>query len=139
MPELDGLSAFRIAQERGLDTPFIFVSGAIGEERAVEAMRAGASDYLVKGNLARLTAAVQREIDHAARRRQPTDSCCHAVYRGRPGPGACARKGQRPIGRVGFWTGDGVCSYHSVGAWVVGRRCGASGTGGVMPWRPSAS
>ena len=58
MPQFDGLRAFSIYKDRGIDTPFIFVSGALGEDRAVEAMRAGARDYLLKGNLARLTAAV---------------------------------------------------------------------------------
>src|SRR5689334_24618781 len=53
MPEFDGLRAFAVYRELGLDTPFIFVSGALGEDRAVDAMRAGARDYLLKGNLAR--------------------------------------------------------------------------------------
>jgi PAS domain S-box-containing protein len=69
MPEFDGLRAFAVYRELGLDIPFIFVSGALGEDRAVEAMRAGARDYLLKGNLARLNVAVRRELAAARNRR----------------------------------------------------------------------
>jgi two-component system cell cycle sensor histidine kinase/response regulator CckA len=62
MPGFDGLNAFRIVQELRLDIPFIYVSGALGEERAVAAMRAGARDYILKGNLSRLAVAVRREL-----------------------------------------------------------------------------
>src|SRR4051812_28707306 len=51
MPEFSGLRAFEIVKGSGVDMPFVFVSGALGEERAVEAMRAGARDYFLKGNL----------------------------------------------------------------------------------------
>jgi two-component system cell cycle sensor histidine kinase/response regulator CckA len=70
MPAFDGLTAFGIVKELDADVPFIFVSGILGEERAVEAMRRGARDYVLKGNLRRLTAAVSRELDEAAERRQ---------------------------------------------------------------------
>src|SRR4051812_14814601 len=62
MPGFDGLSAFSIVKQHHPDVPFIFVSGVLGEERAVEAMRNGARDYVLKGNLARLTVAVAREL-----------------------------------------------------------------------------
>jgi hypothetical protein len=65
MPGFDGVRAFEIVKSRAIDVPFIFVSGALGEERAVEAMRAGARDYILKGNLRRLPAAVRRELDAA--------------------------------------------------------------------------
>ena len=68
MPTFDGLRAFRLYRERGLDIPFLFVSGALGEERAVEAMRAGARDYLIKGKLGRLNAAIRRELAEARNR-----------------------------------------------------------------------
>ncbi len=74
MPEFDGLRAFALYEQRELDTPFIFVSGALGEERAVEAMRAGARDYLLKGNLARLSVAVKRELREAHDRRLRRDA-----------------------------------------------------------------
>ena len=65
MPEFDGLSALRIVKERGLDIPFILISGAIGEDIAVKAMKAGAHDYLFKGNLQRLNPAIERELKEA--------------------------------------------------------------------------
>jgi two-component system cell cycle sensor histidine kinase/response regulator CckA len=70
MPGFSGLRAFEMLSQERADLPFIFVSGALGEERAVEAMRAGAKDYFLKGNLARLNAAVRRELREAANRRQ---------------------------------------------------------------------
>src|SRR5262245_35401818 len=54
MPQFDGLSALATVKERGLDVPFIIVSGAITDATAVAAMKAGAHDYVMKGNLSRL-------------------------------------------------------------------------------------
>ena len=54
-----------LLQERGIDLPFIVVSGTIGEETAVAAMRAGAHDYLMKDNLTRLAPAIDRELGDA--------------------------------------------------------------------------
>src|SRR3989442_10211488 len=68
LPGFDALAALRIVRGRGLDLPFIVVSGSIGENLAAEAMRAGANDYLMKGNLARLGPAVARELRDAASR-----------------------------------------------------------------------
>ena len=65
MPAFSGLSALALLGELSLDIPFIIVSGTIGEELAVEAMHAGAHDYLIKGNLKRLVPAVEREIREA--------------------------------------------------------------------------
>ncbi|MBL0088321.1 MAG: response regulator [Ideonella sp.] len=62
LPGFDGLQAQRILQDSGLDIPFILISGAIGEDTAVAAMRNGASDYLLKNNLARLVPAVEHAI-----------------------------------------------------------------------------
>ena len=70
MPQFDGRAALRILQETGLDIPFIVVSGTIGEETAVSMMKAGAHDYLIKGDLARLVPAVERELDQAEIRRE---------------------------------------------------------------------
>lgn len=70
LPGWSGLGALRMLQERGLSLPFIVVSGTIGEETAVEAMRAGAHDYVLKDNLARLGPAVTREIADAQVRRE---------------------------------------------------------------------
>ncbi len=70
MPHFSALAALELMRQTGLDLPFIIVSGTIGEETAVEAMRAGAHDYLMKGNLKRLVPAVQRELDEAQVRRE---------------------------------------------------------------------
>ncbi|OFW46995.1 MAG: hypothetical protein A3J29_09515 [Acidobacteria bacterium RIFCSPLOWO2_12_FULL_67_14b] len=70
MPGFSGSKALAIVREHDLDVPFIFVSGTIGEETAVAAMRTGAQDYIVKGNLARLAPAVERELSDAAVRRE---------------------------------------------------------------------
>ncbi len=69
MPQFNGVAALHLVRERGLDLPFIFVSGTIGEDTAVEAMRAGANDYIMKGNLKRLLPAVERELREADGRR----------------------------------------------------------------------
>jgi two-component system sensor histidine kinase UhpB len=69
MPRFSGLAALRILQEKQLDLPFIIVSGHIGEETAVAAMKAGAHDYLMKDRLARLVPAVERELREAEVRR----------------------------------------------------------------------
>ena len=63
MPQFTALDALRLLQERGLEIPFIIVSGCIGEEMAVECMRAGATDYLMKDRLARLSHAVSHALD----------------------------------------------------------------------------
>jgi len=62
MPGFDGLAALRIVKEFGIDIPIILISGTIGEELAVAAMKAGANDYLMKDNLHRLVPAVEREL-----------------------------------------------------------------------------
>jgi two-component system, NarL family, sensor histidine kinase UhpB len=70
MPQFDALAALAIIRKADIDIPVIIVSGAIGEETAVAAMRAGANDYVMKGNLARLAPAVERELRDAEVRRQ---------------------------------------------------------------------
>ncbi len=69
MPEFNGLAALKIVKQRNKDLPFIVVSGTIGEEVAVEAMRSGAQDYLMKDNLTRLVPAIRRELADADERR----------------------------------------------------------------------
>ena len=65
LPEFDGKSALALAKEICPDTPFIFVSGTIGEEAAVESLKSGATDYILKNNLKRLASAVKRAVDQA--------------------------------------------------------------------------
>src|SRR5208282_3262416 len=62
MPHFNGLAALKLLQEQGLDLPFILVSGTVGEHVAVEAMKSGAGDYVLKNNLVRLPLAVEREL-----------------------------------------------------------------------------
>ncbi len=63
LPQFNARDALATLQEASLDTPFIIVSGTIGEDVAVEAMRSGARDFVLKGRLARLLPAVDREIE----------------------------------------------------------------------------
>lgn len=77
MPHFDGLSALKVVRQEQPDTPFIFVSGHIGEELAIESLKLGASDYIIKTNLSRLPSAVVRVMEHVeqrdARRRMETE------------------------------------------------------------------
>ncbi|MCL4800905.1 MAG: diguanylate cyclase, partial [Burkholderiales bacterium] len=66
LPRFDGIRALRIAQEVAPDVPFILLSGTIGEELAVEAIRLGAADYLLKDRLSRLGPAVRAALERAA-------------------------------------------------------------------------
>src|SRR5258708_2413402 len=70
MPRFSGPAALALARQRKSELPFILVSGTVGEETAVQAMRAGADDYLFKGNLARLCPAVERELREAEDQRK---------------------------------------------------------------------
>jgi diguanylate cyclase (GGDEF)-like protein/PAS domain S-box-containing protein len=69
MPVFDGMAALALARERSPETPFIFVSGTIGEEYAIRALKSGATDYVLKTNLMRLPAAVERALAEAQERR----------------------------------------------------------------------
>ena len=76
LPRYCGTDALKLTREAGVETPFIFVSGSIGEERAVEAVRMGATDYVMKEHLRRLGLAVRRAVEAAesARRRREAES-----------------------------------------------------------------
>ncbi len=69
MPNFSASAALRLMQQKGLDLPFIVVSGSIGEETAVAMMKAGAHDYLMKNDLRRLPSAIEREVREAFLRR----------------------------------------------------------------------
>ena len=69
MPTFSALAALEIARGKDPDLPFIIISGTIGEETAVGAMRAGANDYFMKGHLVRLVPAIERELKDSAERR----------------------------------------------------------------------
>lgn len=68
MPSFSGLSALSLLKQSDLDIPFIVVSGKMGEETAVKAMKAGAHDYILKDNLSRLAPAIERELREAQMR-----------------------------------------------------------------------
>jgi diguanylate cyclase (GGDEF)-like protein/PAS domain S-box-containing protein len=70
LPAFDGWTALEIACQRRPDTPFIFVSGTIGEERAIESLKRGAVDYVLKTNLRRLAPAVQRALQDVVERNE---------------------------------------------------------------------
>jgi signal transduction histidine kinase len=70
MPEFNGMEALRLLRRRDPDMPFIIVSGQIGEDLAVAAMKAGANDYIMKSNLKRLVPAIEREMRDARERRE---------------------------------------------------------------------
>ena len=69
LPGFDGISALEIARESAPETPFIFLSGTIGEELAIDVLKRGAYDYVLKTNMARLVPAVRRALNDAAIRR----------------------------------------------------------------------
>lgn len=69
LPRFSGLHALALFRETGLDLPFLIVSGNIGEDTAVEAMKAGAHDYIMKDRLQRLIPAIRRELKDAEERR----------------------------------------------------------------------
>ncbi len=70
MPQFDALEALKVLHGSNLDLPFIIVSGKIGEDLAIAAMKSGAHDYLMKDNLSRLMPAVDRELREAADRQK---------------------------------------------------------------------
>jgi diguanylate cyclase len=80
MPTFSGTAALEIARSRSLDAPFIFVSGTIGEDAAVAAMKIGADDYIMKGNLKRLVPAVDRELRDAEGRRERRNAEARVHY-----------------------------------------------------------
>lgn len=68
LPKFSAIGALALLHKKGLDIPFLILSGTIGEETAVEAMKAGAHDYIMKGSSARLIPAIERELREAGER-----------------------------------------------------------------------
>ncbi|HLX63907.1 MAG TPA: ATP-binding protein [Planctomycetota bacterium] len=69
LPQFSAPAALKLVQDRGIDLPFIIMSGAVGEERAVAALKAGAHDFIPKGAMPRLVPAIERELREAESRR----------------------------------------------------------------------
>jgi len=90
LPRFSAPEALETLRATGLDIPFIIVSGAIGEDTAVRLMRSGASDYLLKDRLSRLTAAIEHEMQQVEERRakRRAQSLFQAVMRSSPDPSA---------------------------------------------------
>lgn len=90
LPRFSAPEALEMLHATGLDVPFIVVSGAIGEDTAVELMRSGANDYLLKDRLARLPAAIERELEQVSERRakRRAESLFQSVLRASPHPSA---------------------------------------------------
>jgi DNA-binding NtrC family response regulator len=70
LPNFSAPAALTLLQKSGLDLPFIIVSGSVGEDVAVAAMKSGAHDYIMKGNLKRLIPAIEREVQEAEGRQK---------------------------------------------------------------------
>ncbi|HMK54977.1 MAG TPA: PAS domain S-box protein [Methanobacteriaceae archaeon] len=70
LPQFDGVTALYLANEHSPHTPFIFVSGKIGEEFAIEMLKEGATDYVIKNNLSKLPHAVNRALSDAKKREE---------------------------------------------------------------------
>lgn len=68
LPQFSGVAALRLVRDMGLSTPFILVSGAVGDEKAVEILKNGATDYILKDNLVKLVPSIRRAIDDAEER-----------------------------------------------------------------------
>jgi PAS domain S-box-containing protein len=81
MPDFDARAALTVLKESGSDLPFIIVSGAIGEETAVGALKAGAHDFLVKGRLTRLMPAIERELREVEVRRERREAVAQVQER----------------------------------------------------------
>jgi diguanylate cyclase (GGDEF)-like protein len=106
LPRFGAPEALAIFRQSGIDIPFIVVSGAVGEETAVELMREGAHDYLLKHRLTRLAAAVERELGQAAARqaKRRAEDLFRTVLRASPMPGLL-------VDRATGWIVDGSDSY----------------------------
>src|SRR5271169_3383036 len=70
MPHFSGMDALKLLRAKDSEIPFIFVSGTIGEETAVAALKLGAQDYVMKGNLKRLLPSIERELHEVERQKE---------------------------------------------------------------------
>jgi response regulator RpfG family c-di-GMP phosphodiesterase len=100
LPHLNPPQALEIIKSAGLDLPFIIVSGTIGEESAISALKAGAHDFIIKGKYARLGPAIERELGEAVVRRQRRQA--EAALREKE---QLLSEAQR-IGHIGSWNYD---------------------------------
>jgi phosphoserine phosphatase RsbU/P len=82
LPTFDGMSALAMVRERYPDLPFVFVSGKLGEEAAIESLKSGATDYVLKSRLSRLVPAVQRALNETKERakQRQTEQALERAY-----------------------------------------------------------
>ena len=82
LPTFDGMSALAMVRERHPDLPFVFVSGKLGEEAAIESLKSGATDYVLKNRLSRLVPAVQRALTETKERakQRKTEQALERAY-----------------------------------------------------------
>lgn len=100
LPHFDGLSAMEIAKRECPDVPFIFVSGTIGEEFAVDALKNGAKDYVLKSNLSKVVPAIKRaleEVKEQEKRKKAEEALVKSHWQ--------LREAQK-IGHIGSWEWD---------------------------------
>jgi diguanylate cyclase (GGDEF)-like protein/PAS domain S-box-containing protein len=115
LPTFDGLAALNIAVERAPDVPFVFVSGAMGEEFAIETLHRGAADYVLKNHLSKLAPAVIRAMEEAAERNLRrklaaiVESSEDAIF------------GKTPDGRVTTWNPGAEKMFGYSAAEIVGK------------------
>ena len=101
LPQFSGPEALKLLRNQGSDIPFIMVSGVFGEEKAATMIKAGANDYILKGNLSRLVPALERELKAAQDRRR-----CKSAERARQHLAANIRELQKVVERAVILCGD---------------------------------
>jgi PAS domain-containing protein len=116
MHGFNGIAALGLARDITPDTPFLFVSGTLGEEHAIHALKNGATDYVLKTNLIRLPAAVTRALGDAASARRGA-KCNRASTRCTSACTRCSKRCPMPCGR--FRCASGKLIYMSPAACVV--------------------
>jgi diguanylate cyclase (GGDEF)-like protein len=120
MPRFSGRKALEMVKARDTDVPFIFVSGTIGEDAAVAAMKSGAHDYIIKGNLKRLLPAIDRELREAQERRERRR----------------AEDNLRMVHDVAIAVAEAP-DVHAALAAALHRICAAAGCEGGQAWLPT--
>src|SRR5882724_2014023 len=122
MPGFDGLTALKLVREQRLATPFIFFSGTIGEDNAMEALRHGATDYVIKDRPARLISAIQGALEqrHESARRQHAESRLHeqAELLDKARDAICVTDLNQ---RITYWNASAERLYGWGAAEVIGR------------------
>ncbi len=128
LPAFDGFSALAIAKEKCPETPFIFVTGSMGEEVAIDSLRSGATDYVLKDRLPKLAPAVQRAlrlVDERARRRQAERELRSSEERFRllvEGVEDYAIYMLDPLGRVVIWNVGAERIFGHLPREIIGRK-----------------